>query len=291
MDAGGIYNGEFSVKIAMVQVASPVTESMSARRERVGQMLADTRAADLVVLPELWAPGYFSFDAYPALAEPLDGETVTAGQEWARDLKCFLHLGTVLERSADGRMHNTAVLIDPSGVVIHAYRKVHVFGYESREAELLTPGTSVDVVDTALGQIGSTTCYDLRFPELWRLLIDAGAKTVVTPAAWPAARVEHWRLLTTCRAVEEQVVLIACNAVGVQAGDVELAGHSRVVDPWGEVLAEAGTDESVTLVDVDLSIVDRVRSEFPVLLDRRIGLPATERGAGKHFPETNKVGI
>lgn len=264
------------MRVAMIQVASPSTESISHRRHRVAQMVADARGVDLVVLPELWAPGYFSFDSYPDLAEPLSGETVSAGREWAQDLKCFLHLGSVLERSPDGRLHNTAVLIAPSGEVVHTYRKIHVFGYQSREAELLAPGNEVDVVTTPLGTIGATTCYDLRFPELWRLLVDAGAQTVITPAAWPAARREHWQLFTSCRAVEEQVLVIACNAVGVQGDSVELAGHSRVVDPWGQVLAEAGTDESVTLVDVDPEIVDRVRREFPVLSDRRIGTPATD---------------
>ena len=100
---------------------------------------------------------------------------------------------------------------------------------------------------------------------------------MVTPSAWPAVRTGHWRLLTSCRAVEEQILLIACNAVGMQAGDVELAGHSRVVDPWGQVLAEAGADESITMVQVDPSVVDQVRDEFPVLLDRRIGIPGADR--------------
>ena len=90
----------------------------------------------------------------------------------------------------------------------------------------------------------------------------------------------HWRLFTSCRAVEQQVLLIACNAVGVQGAGVELAGHSRVVDPWGQVLAEAGTDESITLVEVDEGIVDRVRKEFPVLADRRIRTSAPHTAAG-----------
>lgn len=263
------------MKIAMVQVESPSTETVSRRRDRVAQMVADARGADLIVLPELWAPGYFSFEAYPDLAQPLDGETVSAGREWAQELNCFLQLGSVLERSPDGRLHNTAVLIDPSGELVHTYRKIHVFGYKSREAELIAPGSGVSAVTTPFGSIGTTTCYDLRFPELWRLLVDAGSQIVVTPAAWPAARREHWQLFTSCRAVEEQVLLIACNAVGIQNG-VELAGRSRVVDPWGHVLAEAGTDESVTLVDVDPGIVNEVRREFPVLSDRRIGTSAAD---------------
>jgi predicted amidohydrolase len=233
-------------------------------------MVAEAAGADLVVLPELWLPGYFAFDSYAELAEPLDGDTVSAGREWAVRLGAHLHLGSILERDEQGRLYNTAVLIGPDGQTIHTYRKIHVFGYRSREAELLTPGERVDVVHTPLGRLGATTCYDLRFPELYRALVDEGAESVVVCSAWPAARLAHWRLFTSTRAVEEQVVLIACNAVGQQAGGVRLAGHSRVVDPWGEVLAEAGEDEGVAICDIDTGVVASARTEFPVLADRRL---------------------
>lgn len=262
------------MKIALVQVASPAEESPAERRERVGRIVAGARGADLVVLPELWAAGYFAFDAYTDRAETLSGPTVAAGREWARELGAYVHLGSVVERDDEGRLHNTAVLLAPDGSIAHTYRKVHVFGYASREAELLTPGEEIGVADTALGKVAATTCYDLRFPELWRGLVDAGAETVVVPAAWPAARREHWRLFTTARAVEQQVLVVACNAVGVQDGGVELGGHSRVVDPWGVVLAEAGVEEGITFCDVDPAVVPRVRAEFPVLADRRWAMPA-----------------
>lgn len=261
------------MKIALVQLASPPEEPPAERRARAGRMIADARGADLVVLPELWAAGYFAFDEYPDRAEPLDGPTLATAADWARSLGAHVHLGSIIERDAAGRLFNTAILLRPDGTVAHTYRKVHVFGYASREAELLTPGDVLEVSQTELGGVGATTCYDLRFPELWRDLVDHGAETVVVPAAWPAARREHWRLFTTCRAVEEQVLLIACNATGVQHGGVELGGHSRVVDPWGTVLVEAGVDEGVTTCDADPSAVGKVRAEFPVLGDRRWKLP------------------
>jgi predicted amidohydrolase len=232
-------------------------------------MAAEARGADLVVLPELWAAGYFAFESYAERAEPLEGPTVAAGRRWARELGAHVHVGSIVERAPDGSLYNTAVLIAPDGTVAHTYRKVHVFGYASREAELLTPGDALKVASTPFGPLGATTCYDLRFPELWRGLVDLGAKTVLVPAAWPAARREHWQLFTTCRAVEEQVLVIACNAVGIQEGGVVLGGHSRVVDPWGTVLAEAGTEEGLTFCDVDAAVVDTVRSQFPDLRDRR----------------------
>ncbi|MER0246736.1 carbon-nitrogen family hydrolase [Streptomyces sp. HSW2009] len=257
------------MKIALVQVASPADESPTDRRARVGRMVAAAAGADLVVLPELWAPGYFAFDRYAEYAESLTGPTVTAARAWARELGSHLHLGSVVERDAQGRLFNTAVLLAPDGSLVHTYRKVHVFGHASREAALLTPGDRLAVAAAPWGQVAATTCYDLRFPELWRDLVDRGAQTVITPAAWPAARREHWRLFTTARAVEQQVLLIACNAVGVQGDGVELGGHSRVVDPWGTVLVEAGTDEGVTRCEVDPGIVAQVRAAFPVLADRR----------------------
>ncbi|TMR00529.1 carbon-nitrogen family hydrolase [Actinomadura soli] len=255
-------------RVALVQVESPGSEPPAQRRERVGQMVADARGADLVLLPELWLPGYFAFDRYAELAEPLTGDTVAAGQEWARELGCFLHLGSFLERTPEGRLHNTAVLIDPSGTVVHTYRKIHVFGYRSREAELLTAGAGVGTVHSPLGAMGATTCYDLRFPEVWRALLDAGAETVAVPAAWPGRRRQHWRLLTEARAVEQQMLVVACNAAGVQ-GEVKLGGASRVVDPWGTVLAEAGGAEEIVRCDIDPGVVARTRAEFPVLRDRR----------------------
>lgn len=257
------------MKIALVQVASPPDESPTHRTARMGRLVAQARGADLVVLPELWAPGFFAFDTYAERAETLSGPTVTAARGWARSLRAHLHLGSVVERDGRGSLFNTAVLLAPDGAVVHTYRKVHVFGHASREAELLTPGDQLPVADAPWGRTAATTCYDLRFPELWRDLVDRGAHTVITPAAWPAARLEHWRLFTTARAVEEQILLIACNAVGTQGDGVRLGGHSRVVDPWGTVLVEAGTEEGVTQCEVDPDIVAHVRAAFPVLADRR----------------------
>ncbi|MGP3968285.1 nitrilase-related carbon-nitrogen hydrolase [Streptomyces sp. 6N223] len=255
------------MRIALVQVASPAGEPVARRRARVAELVADAAGSDLVVLPELWAIGYFAFDSYQAAAEPADGPTTTDAAQWARDLHCHILAGSYVERDDDGRLFNTTALIGPDGTVLHRYRKVHVFGYQSREAALLTPGDEVSAVPTPFGSLGATTCYDLRFPEIWRGLVGVGAELVVTPAAWPQARLEHWRLFTQARAVEEQILLIACNAVGEQGG-VRLGGHSRVIDPWGTVLAEAGQDEGITTVEVDPRVVARTRASFPVLGDR-----------------------
>lgn len=267
------------MKVALVQVASPPGEPAAERRERVGDMVRAAAGADLVVLPELWEPGYFEFGDYERLAQPWPGSAVTAASAWARQLGCYLHLGSVLERGTNGALHNTAVLIGPSGEVAHTYRKIHVFGYRSREAELLTPGDGVSVASTPFGPVAATTCYDLRFPELYRLLADAGAQIVIVPAAWPAERLAHWQLFTASRAAENQFLLIACNAAGEQRGGVRLGGHSRVLSPWGDVLAEAGDAEGITWTEADPAEVGRIRAEFPVLADRRIGVDRPARAS------------
>jgi predicted amidohydrolase len=262
------------MKTALVQVESPLDEPWQERVDRVGAIVAGLDAPDLVVLPELWATGYFAFDGYDELAQPMTGPLVETLRGWAGDLGIHLAAGSVLERDETGRLHNTALLIGPDGELKLTYRKVHVFGYQSLESKLLSPGDDARVAETDLGTVGMTTCYDLRFPELYRHLVDQGAQIVIVPAAWPAPRLEHWQLFTRARAVEDQVVMIACNAAGRQ-GDVELAGHSAVIDPWGRVLAEAGSSEEVVVVDVDLDVVDATRIEFPVLDDRRLRTTST----------------
>lgn len=118
--------------------------------------------------------------------------------------------------------------------------------------------------------LGLATCYDLRFPELFRGLVDAGATTMVVSAGWPARRREHWTLLSRARAVEDQAYVLACATAGTHAG-VEQSGHSLVVDPWGEVLAEAGPGETVLTVDLDPAKVAETRDQFPALKDRTLG--------------------
>lgn len=258
-------------RVALVQVASPSDESREARIERVEQVLRRHPDVDLFVLPELWSAGYFSFDRYAELAESLQGPTVAMARRVARDLGASIHLGSIVERGSDGALHNTAVLIDGTGRIAQTYRKIHVFGYQSLESELLTPGTSLSVVAGPLGPTAGTTCYDLRFPGLWQELSARGAEAVIVPAAWPAARREHWCLLTQARAVEHQLWVLACNACGSQ-GDpdapVQLGGFSRVVDPSGRVVAECGDGEEVLVVDLDPARVAEVRAEFPVIADR-----------------------
>ncbi|MHA3682677.1 nitrilase-related carbon-nitrogen hydrolase [Leucobacter sp. HY1908] len=259
-------------RVALVQVASPPAEAQHDRIARVAQLLRGHIGVDLFVLPELWSPGYFAFDEYATRAEALDGPTVTAMAAVARELGSWIHLGSIIERGSSehgtqGQLFNTAVLLNAAGEIVQLYRKIHVFGYESLESQLLTPGDTLSVTDSPVGPLASTTCYDLRFPGLWQQISERGAWAAVVPAAWPAARREHWRVLSQARAIEHQLWVLACNAGGVQ-GDVQLGGFSRIVDPSGRVIVECGDGEEVCVADVPLDAVSAVRAAFPVIADR-----------------------
>jgi predicted amidohydrolase len=253
------------MRVHVIQLSYGDGETLDARVERVAATVRAQQGADLVVLPELWPNGGFAYDSWEASAQPLDGAVVSALRAAARDLGARVHMGSLVERDETGRLFNTSVLLGSAGEVLTVYRKVHLFGFGEGEPKLMTPG---DVVVVHEG-LGLATCYDLRFPEQFRKLLDAGAEVVLLPAAWPAKRVAHWRLLAQARAVENQSYVVACNTAGEHSG-VPMGGGSIVVDPWGTVLAEAGTDEQVLVADLDLDLVTRTRSSFPILADRRL---------------------
>jgi predicted amidohydrolase len=231
---------------------------------------AAERGADLVVLPEIWNLGYFAFDEYEEGAEAIDGPTMSRLQSLADELNIYLHTGSIVERNDDD-LYNTSGLVSPSGELLDTYRKIHLYGYESEENELLTPGERIVALETDLGTVGMTTCYDLRFPELYRVLADRGVELLLITSAWPIPRLEHWLMLNRLRAVENQVFLAAANLVGENRG-VTLAGHSLVVDPWATPLANAGFHERTVIADIDVEMVGEAREDFPALHDRRIDL-------------------
>jgi predicted amidohydrolase len=223
-------------------------------------------AADLILLPEIWPCGFFAFDRYAAESETLDGPTVSALQRKAAERHCHIAMGSLVECDSEG-LFNTTVFIGPTGEIISRYRKIHLFGYQSDETELLTPGKEIVVVDTPWGRTGFSTCYDLRFPELFRLMVDRGAEIFIVPSAWPLARIEAWRLFNRARAHENLAFLVSCNCAGENAGK-RYGGHSMVVDPWGKVLAEAGEGEEILTAEIDVRQAAAARKEFPALADR-----------------------
>ena len=259
-----------SVHLAVCQLHIDLDAPFAERVAHAERVVRAQSGADLAVLPELWANGGFLHERFAAEAQPIDGPLVTTLRSAARETGIWLHGGSFVERAGDGRLFNTSVLIDPDGDLRAAYRKLHLFGFRGGETTVLSGGTDVVSCETPFGVVGLATCYDLRFPELFRALLDQGAVMCLVPAAWPERRIAHWELLVRARAIEDQLVVVACNTVG-QQGDVGLGGRSMVVDPWGDVLAQAGPGgEEVLLVDVDLAEVARTRERFPVLPDRRL---------------------
>lgn len=266
------------MRASLIQIAVDPDESVHSRRERAASLIAAQRGADLVVLPELWPVGAFAYTEFEAEAEPLHGPTHEAMAKAAADAGVWLHAGSFVERDADGTLYNTTLVFTPEGERAAAYRKIHRFGFDTGEAVMM--GAGDELVTLALPQttLGLATCYDLRFPEMFRGLVDAGAETLVVAAGWPERRRAHWTLLAQARAVENQAYVLAVGCAGTHAG-VPQAGHSIVVDPWGEVLAEAGADEEVLTVEFDPAKVAATREQFPALKDRRLGLarPASLR--------------
>ncbi|ANS66562.1 hydrolase [Streptomyces lincolnensis] len=264
------------MRASLIQIAVEEGESVESRRRRVASLVRDQNGADLVVLPELWTTGAFAFEEFDAEAEPLRGPTYEAMAKAASDAGVWLHAGSIPERAPDGTLYNTSLVFSPTGDLAASYRKIHRFGFDKGEAVLMGAGRELVTVPLPGTTVGVATCYDLRFPELFRSLVDAGAETLVIPAGWPERRRAHWTLLAQARAVENQAFVLACGTAGTHAG-VPQAGHSIVVDPWGEVLAEAGADEEILTVDFDPGKVATTREQFPALKDRVLGLKAPDR--------------
>jgi predicted amidohydrolase len=260
--------------LAQLEVAEGSVEDNVDRAIDAIHRAAD-RDADLVCLPELFNVGFFNFDQYAREAEALDGPTLTAVRDAAVGADVALLAGSIVEDlgaspagPAEEGLANTSVLFDADGERRLVYRKHHLFGYESAEANLLTPGEDLRTTDLLGFTVGVTTCYDLRFPELYRELVDRGVDLVLVPSAWPYPRVEHWDLLPRARAVENLCYVAAANGSG-EFEDAELLGRSTVYDPWGTTLASSGDDPTLVVTDLDPERVATVREEFPALRDRR----------------------
>ncbi|MFD7991602.1 carbon-nitrogen family hydrolase [Streptomyces mexicanus] len=264
------------MRASLIQIAVDEDEPVDARRRRVAALVREQSGSDLVVLPELWTTGAFAFERFADHAEPLQGPTYEVMAKAASEAGVWLHAGSIPERDPQGTLYNTSLVFSPDGDLAAAYRKIHRFGFDKGEAVLMGAGDTPVTLALPDTTLGLATCYDLRFPELFRALVDAGAQTLVVPAGWPERRRAHWTLLARARAVEDQAFVLACGTAGTHAG-VPQAGHSIVVDPWGEVLAEAGHDEEVLTVDFDPGRVATTREQFPALKDRVLGLAPPRR--------------
>jgi deaminated glutathione amidase len=231
--------------------------------------------AELIVLPEKWNV-LGSDEQILAGAEPLDGPAISWARATARELGVDLVAGSIAERRDDReKLSNTSVHVGPDGELKAVYRKIHMFdvvvgGVEYRESATEDPGDEVVVSETSDGvPLGLTVCYDLRFPELYRILAVRGARVVALPAAFTKVTgAAHWEILVRARAIENQSFVVAADQVGRSGDGKESFGGSMIVDPWGEVLARAPDEECFVAADLDLARQDQVRAELPSLANR-----------------------
>jgi predicted amidohydrolase len=276
------------LRVAAVQLNSngEKPRNLEAAERLVRAAAAD--GAELVALPEKWnllAGG----EELLAGAEPLDGPSLTAARGWARELGIALLAGSVSEGGGE-RAFNTSVLIGAGGEDLAVYRKVHMFdvdagGVSYRESAHEQPGEELSLTPLGGGEavLGLSVCYDLRFPELYRILALRGANLLAVPSAFTTATGrDHWEVLLRARAIEDQAFVLAPNQVGTAPPHFDSWGHSAIVDPWGRLLAVAGAGEAFAAAELDFAELARVRESLPSLANRRPGAyawPAATAGA------------
>ena len=264
------------MRVAAVQLnstADPAANLASADR------LTRAAAADgarLIVLPEKWT-AIGSDEQQRSAAQTLAGPAVEWARAIARELGVDLVAGSILELvPGQDKLANTSVHVDPQGELRATYRKLHMFDVEVggrtyRESDIEAPGEEIVLSETADGvPLGLSICYDLRFPELYRILAVRGALAIVVPAAFTLATTrDHWETLLRARAIENQAFLIAANQVGAHPGGHRSGGRSMIVDPWGLVLAQAPDRECYVIAELDLERQAEIRAQLPSLANRR----------------------
>jgi len=263
--------------VAAVQMSSAADKAANLAKAEHLVRLAATRGARLVALPEVfnWR-GKRSDEA--AAAESLEGETLSLMSRLARELDVHLLAGSITEHvPGEKRRYNTSVLFGPNGAQLAAYRKIHLFDIDLpgrvtiKESDAKMPGAEVITAATALGTIGLSICYDLRFPELYRRLAFAGARILTIPSAFTFPTGEaHWDALIRARAIENQCYVIAPAQFGANVHGFSDYGNSMIVDPWGRVLARASDQEGVVVAPLDMEYLERVRRELPSLTHARL---------------------
>jgi predicted amidohydrolase len=262
---------------AVGQMASGPRRETNLERAAALVREAARRGASLVVLPEVFAwRGPRSEEA--AHAETIPGPSTDAMGEVARATGVHLLMGSILEQAGgEHRTFNTTCLLSPSGELLARYRKIHLFDVDLpgrvtvRESDARAPGDEVVVAPTPLGVLGLSICYDLRFPELYRRQVKAGAEVLLVPSAFTfTTGSAHWEVLCRARAVENQCYLLAANQTGTSPHGFADFGNSLIVDPWGVIVARAGDGEGLALAEIDRTYLARVRRELPCLTHVRV---------------------
>lgn len=261
-------------RLALVQLA--VTASKSDNLARATRLIkeAATKGANIVALPECFNSPYGT-SYFPEYAEPIPGPSTETLVRAAKENNIFLIGGSIPEQD-NGKLYNTCTVYNPNGDMIAKHRKVHLFDIDVpgkirfQESETLSPGDSLNVFDTPQCRIGVGICYDIRFAEMAQIYARNGCKLLIYPGAFnmttgPA----HWELLTRARALDNQLYVATVSPARDENASYVAWGHSTAVSPWGEVVATTGHEESIVYVDIDLGLVDQVRGQIPISVQKR----------------------
>lgn len=265
-----------TLRVGLVQINTREDKAANLRRAEELIEQAAARGARFVALPE-----YIDYlgpkdDTAPD-AETIPGPTTERFGALARRLDIWLLGGSMRERSdTPGKYYNTAVLYSPSGEIAAAYRKIHLFDIDltgavsANESATILPGDAIVTADVDGHTVGLSICYDLRFPELYRLLALAGTEILLVPAAFTMfTGKDHWHVLLRARAIENQAYVLAPGQFGAHAPNGQCYGHSVVIDPWGTVIAEAPNTEGVVVAELDFAYLRAIRAQLPSLANRR----------------------
>ncbi len=255
---------KISISLAQMEVIPGDKE----RNLRKGSLLieeAARRGSQVILFPELWFNGY-PLERTADTAEPITGEAIRKVQELAA-LHRIAVIGSFLERRDDG-VYNSAPVISEEGEILGVYTKTHLFSYVG-EDRYLKRGNSLPIFEFPWGKAAVAICYDLRFPELFRMYMEHGAEVIFVPAEWPRPRTEHWSLFLRLRAIENLFFTVGCNRVGRDGSPAVYEGASAAYSPWGEVVALAGNREMLLTFEIDMDEVKKMRDSFPALRDRR----------------------
>jgi omega-amidase len=257
--------GTLTVSLVQMNVQKGVPRTNWATVQRYAAEAAQ-RGAELAVLPELWDAGT-AYDQSKEIASSLSGGLFAQVVALARQQDIHI-LGSMYEKRGSG-VYNTLAVIAPRRGILGAYRKMHLFSLMAEDKWLL-PGEAPLALDLPWGRTGLAICYDLRFPELFRRYMADQAQLVIMPMSWPHPRLGHYQTLLRARAIENQCYMIAVNRVGKDDDGTNYFGHSCVIDPWGEIVVEAGETEAHLTVTIDLDMVTRVRRALPALDNIRL---------------------
>ncbi len=263
------------IKVAALQM--PVSADKMENLKTVERKLAELKDehADFIMLPEMFCCPYRT-ECFPVYAEEEGGPIWQALSVLARKYNVYLIGGSMPERGADGNVYNTTYIFDRNGEQIGKHRKTHLFdidiqgGQSFRESDTLTAGNTDCVFDTEFGRMGVMICFDIRFPEMARLTVNDGAQVIFIPAAFnmttgPA----HWELSFRARALDNQVYMLGCAPMRDPSSGYTSWGHSILVNPWGEVLAQLDEKEGVLMGEIDLEYEKQIREQLPLLRSRR----------------------